>query len=156
MCFRAWLPCLLLFLGAFVARAEDVPSSRYSTVEIDKAKTSIYVGSVTMTMPPFTRGKDGVFASTYTAKVFPFFMYNDKGKILIEVSDESLRKLENGETIQFTGRGLSDKGEEYHVEGRAVPANSTSGKIKVKVAVSKKIELIFNTSYRFPEPKEKK
>lgn len=154
MCFRAWLPCLLLSLGALAARAEEAPPSRYSTVEIEKAKTSIYIGHVTMTMPPFTRGKDGVFASTYTAKVFPYFFYNDKGKILIEVSDENLRKLEKGETIQFTGRGLSDKGEEYHVEGRAVPADSKSGKIKVKVAVTKKIELIFNTTYRFPEPKK--
>jgi hypothetical protein len=154
MCRPCLLAGLLLWLGVGALRAAEAPIERYATVEIDRAKTSIYVGSVTMTMPPFAR-KDGVFHSTYTAKVFPYFFYNDKGKIEIEVSDEDLRKLERGETIQFTGRGLSDKGETYHVEGRAVPANSTSGKIKVKVQVSKKIELIFNTTYRFPEPKDR-
>lgn len=154
MCRPRLFAALAFLLGAIALRAEPVPLERYATVEIDRTKTSIYVGSVTMTMPPFARGKDGIFRSTYTAKVFPYFFYNDKGKIEIEVSDEQLRKLEAGETIEFTGHGFSDKGETYHVDGRAVPGGATSGKIKVKVHVSKKIELIFNTTYKFPEAKK--
>ena len=147
---------LLLFLCtlalAAAVRAEEVPLSRYATVEIDPTKTSIYIGSVTMTMPPFAR-KGTVYSAPYAAKVFPYFFYNEKGTLSIEVTDEALRKPERGETIDFTGKGLSSDGEARRVEGRAVPANATSGKIKVRVFVSKKIELIFNTTYRFPATK---
>jgi hypothetical protein len=133
-------------------RAEERPLSRYATVEIETAKTSIYIGSVTMTMPRLTR-KEGVFSSTYNARVFPYFFSSEKGKLSIALSDDELRRLERGETVQFTGRAENSDGEERKIEGRAVPENATSGKIKVRVFVSKKIELIFNTTYRFPEAK---
>ena len=43
---------------------------------------------------------------------------------------------------------MNDDGEERHIEGRAVPADANTGKIKVRVFVSKRIQLIFNTTYR--------
>jgi hypothetical protein len=148
---RRWLIAWLCALSlATSLHGEEAPLSRYSTVEIAETKTSIYIGSVTMTMPRFTR-KDGAFSSTYNARVFPYFFSSEKGKLSIEISDETLRKLERGETIEFTGKGFNTDGEERRISGRAVPTNSTSGKIKVRVFVSKKIELIFNTTYRFPE-----
>jgi hypothetical protein len=147
---------LLAVLGAFAliapAHAAETPLSRYETVEIEPAKTSIYIGTVTMTLPPFAR-KDGVYYSTYSAKVFPYFFYNEKGKIGIPVSDEMLRRLERGESVDFKASGLNEEGEERRIEGRAVPTDATKGKIKVRIFVSKKIELIFNTTYRFaPKP----
>jgi hypothetical protein len=142
----------LLFLGAFLAgftaRAEDTPLNRYDTVEIATAKTSIYIGSVTMTMPRFTR-KDSVYSSTYNAKVFPYFFSSEKGRLSFTISDETLRKLEHGETVPFSGKAFNTDGEERRIEGRAVPEDATHGKIKVRVFVSKRIELIFNTTYRF-------
>jgi hypothetical protein len=142
---------LLLASGScFPAAAEEAAFNRYANVEIETAKTSIYIGSVTLTMPRFTR-KDGAFSSTYHARVFPYFFSSEKGKLSINVSDDELRRLERGETVQFTGRAVNLEGEERKIEGRAVPANALSGKIKVRVFVSKKIELIFNTTYRFLE-----
>ncbi|MEO7799867.1 MAG: hypothetical protein ABIY47_19305 [Opitutaceae bacterium] len=117
-------------------------------MEIDSAKTSIYVGSVTMTMPRLVR-KDGAFSSTYNARVFPYFFSSEKGTLSINFSDDELRRLERRETVQFTGRAVNTDGEERRIEGRAVPDSATGGKIKVRVFVSKKIELIFNTTYRF-------
>ncbi len=35
------------------------------------------------------------------------------------------------------------------ITGRAVPEDATQGKLKVRVFVSKNIQLIFNTTYRF-------
>src|SRR3954468_5940092 len=146
----AFFATTMLWSG--LLRAEELPLSRYAAVEIETAKTSIYIGSVTMTMPPFTR-KDGAFSSTYNARVFPYFFESEKGKLSITISDDELRRLERGETVQFTGRAENTDGQERRIEGRAVPTNATSGKIKVRVLVSKKIELIFNTTYRFPETK---
>ncbi len=120
----------------------------YSEATVATAKTSIYIGAVTLTMPPFTRESD-VFSSTYTAKVFPLFFYNESGRISITLTDDDLRQLAAGQRVYFKGEAFSSKDEPRRVEGHADPANETSGKIKVRVWVSKNIELIFNTTYRF-------
>ena len=122
--------------------------SRYDRVEIAPTQTSIYLGSVSMTIPSFER-KSGVYESEYTAKVFPFFFYNEQGRLYIDVSDETLLRLARGETIEFTGRGVRDDGLVRHVVGRAICTDSISGKIKVRVFVTRTIQLIFNTTYRF-------
>lgn len=148
--FRALL--LALFASGLLRAEESViPLTRYATVAVETARTSIYIGSVTLAMPVFTR--QGVtYSTTYAAKVFPYFFYNEKGSLSIDVPDEDLRKLERGETIEFKGRAKTTGGEDRHIEGRAQPTDATSGKLKVRVFVSAKIQLIFNTTYRFAPP----
>jgi hypothetical protein len=139
-----------LILGLHT-RAETIerPLEVYQQVDIAPTKTSIYVGSVSMTTPLFQRS--GItFSSTYVAKVFPYFFQSEKGELSIDIPDEDLRRLERGELIHFVGRGKNTDGEERRIEGRAIPTDSRSGKIKVRVFVSKKIQLIFNTTYSFP------
>ena len=128
----------------------DTPplASFYAEATVATAKTSIYIGAVTLTMPPFAREGD-VYRSTYTAKVFPLFFYNESGRISITLSDDDLRQLASGQRVYFKGEAFSSKDEPRRVEGHADPADETSGKIKVRVWVSKNIELIFNTTYRF-------
>lgn len=151
------MPChafailVAIHVVTFGAHAADGPLSRYDRVEVAPAKTSIYVGTVSLTMPAFARAH-GVYASTYVAKVFPVFFYNEKGRLSIELSDESLRKLARGEPVEFKGRAVRDDGAERPVEGKATPTDGTSGKIKVRVFYSKRVELIFNTTYRFTTP----
>ncbi|MBS0663603.1 MAG: hypothetical protein JSR48_10090 [Verrucomicrobia bacterium] len=139
--------CLLLACPAF--GSEDLDLSRYDTVEIPSVDTSIYIGSVTLTIPTLTR-RHHVYSSTYTARVFPYFFYNESGRIAIEVTDDMLRRLAAGQAVEFDGHALSSQGEERRITGRATPSDDRSGKIKVRVHVSKRIELIFNTTYRFP------
>lgn len=122
--------------------------ARYGRVVIAPVKTSIYIGSVTLAAPPFAR-RDGSYSSSYTARVFPYFFYNERGTLSIDVSDEMLGRIERGEAVEFAGRAMSSDGEPRHIEGKATPFDATSGKIKVRVFVSKKIQLIFNTTYRF-------
>ncbi len=55
-----------------------------SQVEIKPTTSSLFVATVTMTMPPFTR-RDAVFSSTYSARVFPYFFWSESGRIWIEV-----------------------------------------------------------------------
>lgn len=145
---RLLLLCLGLAAAAGAARAEDSDLARFDQVRIEPTKTSIYIGSVTMTMPTFARHA-GVYSSTYAAKVFPYFFYNEHGTLAINVSDEMLRRLERGQAVDFEGRGLSSDGEERRIAGKATPGDAMSGKIKVRVFVSKRIQLIFNTTYRF-------
>jgi hypothetical protein len=139
---------LLLGLLALPLRGEELPLNRFQSVNVAPAKTSIYVGVVSMTLSTFNR-KAAAYEATYEAKVFPYFFYNETGSFTVEISDAQLRQLENGATIEFKGRGVSGDGAERAVEGKATPSDTLSGKLKVRVRVSKRVELIFNTTYRF-------
>ncbi|PTX90741.1 hypothetical protein [Opitutus sp. ER46] len=147
--FRAALSLLLLGLLAPLAGAADASVVAFSQVEIAPTKTSIYVGSVSLTMPAFTRA-EGSYTSRYTAHVFPWAFYNEAGVIRVDVSDDQLRQLARGEPIEFTGQARTEDGSERRVAGKATPQDATSGRIKVRVFVSTRIQLIFNTTYRFP------
>jgi hypothetical protein len=141
------LLALGLMLAAGLRAAEPAPG-RFDTVTIPTVKTSIYLGSVTLNAPAFTRqGSD--YSSTYSARVFPFFFASEKGRITVTFTAEDLARLAKGEVVDFKGEGRNEDGEIRHVEGRATPADAASGKIKVRIWVSPRIELIFNTTYRF-------
>lgn len=138
---------LCLSVGAGL-RATEPAAAIYTTVTIPTVKTSIYVGSVTLAAPAFVR-KGSDYTSTYTAKVFPYFWMGEAGKIAVTITDEDLVKLAKGETVDFKGEGRNDDGELRKVEGKATPADAGGGKLKIRIWVSPRIELIFNTTYRF-------
>ena len=142
--------CVALAVAALalVARAGDGSLARYDHVVVDPAKSSIYVGSVTMSFAPATR-KNATYESDYTAKVFPYFFLSEKGKLTLDAPDETLRHLTQGESVDFSGRGVSTDGQARRFEGRATPIDATSGKLKVRAIVSKRISLTFDMSYRF-------
>jgi hypothetical protein len=124
--------------------------ANFMTVTVDPAETSVYVAKIRLAMSPFTRG-GAAYDSDYSVKVFPFFFFNERGRISIEFSDAQLKQLERGESVDIKGRACNSSGAERQITGRAVPAapGNDHGKIKVRVWVSKNIELIFNTAYRF-------
>ncbi len=125
-------------------------SGRYAEVTVQPTETSVYIASVSMTMLPFAR-HNGIYTADYTAKVFPFFFFNEQGTLSIEISDEQLQQLERGAAVNFTGHASNRKGAARHVEGQAVSdaVAGDRGKLKVRVRVSKNIELVFDTTYRF-------
>jgi hypothetical protein len=97
-------------------------------------------------MPPFVR-KGPVYSSTYSAKVFPYFYFNEKGRIWINVPDATLRRIANGEAIDFTGSAIDDAGDKRRVEGHATPTGRSRGEITVRVFVTKRIALNYQTTY---------
>jgi hypothetical protein len=147
MVFRSAVVAVLA-LAMHCARGSEQPISRYDRVTIAPAKTSAYLASIAIAMSTFTR-MNGTYEAKYTAKVVPFFFYNDTGRLFINLSDDQLRRLERNETVEFTGRAITEDGAERRVEGKATPVDAMSGKVKVRVFYSKRIELIFNTTYRF-------
>ncbi len=144
-----FLPLLALGLMAATGLSAAEPAAAtYEAVTIPTVKTSIYIGSVTLSAPAFAR-TGNVYASTYTAKVFPFFFGSEKGRISITITDDDLAKLAKGEVVEFKGEGWNEDGELRRVEGKATPDDAASGKLKVRILVSHRIELIFNTTYQF-------
>lgn len=138
-----------LLLASFPGYSAGEAIGAFSCVDVAPTKTSIYVGTVSMTMPRFQRIGTH-YETTYAAKVFPYFFSSEKGQLQVEISDEQLQRLARGEPIEFSGLAVRTDGAERRVEGKATPADPVSGKLKVRVYVSKRIELIFNTTYRFP------
>jgi hypothetical protein len=146
--FHVFLKATALAAVALGAPTE-APLGQFDRIDVAPVKTSIYVGSVSLSVPTMVRSSGG-YEARYTAKVFPYFFSNEAGQLRVDFADDALRKLERGETVEFTGRAVNEDGEERRVEGKATPADATSGKLKVRVRVTKKVELIFNTTYRFP------
>jgi hypothetical protein len=149
MCLRCTQPLLWLALllgSAFAVRA----ATPYDKVVVTVSSTSIYVGKVTLIVMPLTR-KDGVYSGDYLAKVFPYWFMSEHGTFRMKVSDEELARVAKGETVDFTGEAENSNREARKVTGRAMPDDAIRGKIKVRIFVTEKIELIFNTTYRFAE-----
>ena len=115
-------------------------------------KTSIYVGSVTLTTGVFER-QGSTLGTTYAAKVFPWFFWGETGKIMITLTDTDLANLAKGEKAEFTGEAFNHKNKPRQVTGRAEPADATSGKFKVRI-MADGVELIFNGTYQFAGVKE--
>ncbi len=141
---RLLLLCLLLALP-ITTRA--VAPAFWDRVSIEEMKTSIYVGHVTLTTAVFER-TGSTLASTYEAKVFPWFFWGETGRITITLTDAELASLARGETTDFTGDARNHKDKPRRVTGRAYPADATTGRIKVRIHVDD-VELIFNGNYRF-------
>lgn len=127
--------------------AAEPPLDRFAIVEVEPVKTSVYVGSVRLTAERFARHGQ-IYSAGYTAKVSPYFFYNEDGRLDVAVSDSALRTLDAGSPIDFKGTATRADGRQRLVECRAIPADSTSGKLKVRIVVNHYITLIFNTTYR--------
>jgi hypothetical protein len=143
----SWPPFLLLLSLAVLADVSGTARPPPATATIEPVTTSIPLGRVTLTCPPFSRDTPH-YRSTYTARVFPYFFLSEHGEIAIEVSDADLERLAAGERVVFTGEAFNHHGDHRHVEGHAAPHDAWSGEIKVRIFVTRRIQLIFNTTYR--------
>jgi hypothetical protein len=153
MRFRILFPAVFLLAAACPAEAQKViqPAPVYTRAEITPAKTSIYLGSVTLAVPTLTRN-GAEFVSTYAATVFPFFFFNEAGKFHILLPDADLARLTSGQPVDFVGQALRDDGSGRLVEGRAVPRGPDGGDVKFRVYYTRHIVLVFNTTYRLMGP----
>ena len=148
MILRPLWSALALLVLAVAGRAGEDELSRYEHVVVDPAKSSIYVGSVTMSLSPATR-QNAAYECTYTAKIFPYFFMSETGRLHLDAPDETLGRLARGESVAFNGYGVSADGQKRRFEGQATPTDAASGRLKVRCFVSKRISLAFDMRYRF-------
>jgi hypothetical protein len=137
-------------LAASGARgASDASLARYAEVDVATVRTFVYLASITLTVAPFLRQGE-TFEAAYSAKIFPYFFYDEKGKLRITVSDETLRQLAAGNPFDFTGVAVRDDGRERPVDGHVTPIDPGTGRIRVRLIYSRHIVLAFTTTYRLP------
>jgi len=141
--------CLTLMLTAVAPlRAQPVAiATGWDRIAIAPMKTSIYVGSVTLTPGVLVRS-GSTLSSTYEAKVRPWFFWGETGQLTITLTDAAQASMARGERAEFTGGATNHKNKPRTVTGYAQPADASSGKIKVRI-MADGIELIFNGTYRF-------
>jgi hypothetical protein len=142
---------LLFIFAPLLAAADDPALSRFSVVSTDPVSTFIYVGTVNLAATTFLRA-GSEYQAHYTAKVFPFFFSSESGTMAVTVTEAALRRLAAGELIAFSGTATRTDGAIRPVEGTAAPTSPTGGRLKVKIHVTKKITLVFDTSYHLPVP----
>lgn len=143
-------PLLALALAATTVLGAGDDLARFGQVAVKPASAFIYIASVTMTIPPFVR-HNSVYSSTYTARVFPYF-YSERGRIWIEVPDDALRRIADGQPIDFTGRAVNESGDVRRVEGHAIPTGRMLGSIRVRVFVTRRLALNYDTTYELLGP----
>jgi hypothetical protein len=141
---------LLCLAGAAPARGGD-DLAKFEQVVIRPSSASFYIASVTIAFQPFVRHRFG-YSSSYAARVFPYFFLGERGRIWITVPDEALARVNRGEPVDFTGRAVNDSGDERKVDGTATPTGPREGRIRVRIFISKRIILTYNTTYELQGP----
>ena len=148
MMFRPILYSLLVLAAVTRLGADTTQrSGDWDSVTVATVKTSIYVGSVTLTTGEFVRHGDN-YTTTYEAKVWPWFFWSEHGSIAISMPEAGLLRLAKGERVEFTGEARNQKNKPRRVTGYAEQTNPASGRIKVRIDVDD-TQLIFNSTYRF-------
>jgi hypothetical protein len=140
---------MVALLAASAARADDASLAPYSSVDVAPVSTWAYVANVTLAVGRFVRHGD-TFTSTYSARVFPYFFYNEQGSLKIKVPDAVLREFAAGRPFDFAGSAVRSDGKERPVDGRVAPIDASSGRIRVRLFYTRRLVLVFTTTYRLP------
>ena len=148
---RPFLLACLLLTALAPLQAAGSGLDRYAVVAIAPVTTSLYIASVSLSVPEFVRHGQ-TYESTYTAKIFPYFFWNEGGRIRIDVTDETLRRFARGESFSFSGHAIRDDGTTRRVTGFIAPDNPSSGRVTVRVFVTRHHALAFETTYRLAGP----
>ena len=101
--------------------APTTSSARFDKVDIRPTTASLFIATVTMTMPPFVR-HDAVFSSTYSARVFPYFFWSESGRIWIEVPRrEAAPGRQRARPSTSRAAGVNESGDERKDRGARDP-----------------------------------
>src|ERR1700731_1941135 len=122
---------------------------------IDPSSTSVALrGKASLIVSPLTH-RDGNYVGDYQLKVRPYYFKTEKGSLLLAASDDSVRKLQAGTAINFTGKAVTYKDGRTHVVlGRAKPLSGDRGSVTFSI-ITDDVKLVFNTSYHFEtKPKQ--
>jgi hypothetical protein len=147
---------VFLILGATSVIHAERPNSTAGTSNavrrklfIGPSSTSVALrGKASLIVSPLTH-RDGNYVGDYQLKVRPYFFKSEKGSLLLAASDDSVRKLQAGTPINFTGNAVTHKdGRTHIVLGRATPSSGDRGSVTFSI-ITDEAKIVFNTSYHF-------
>ena len=144
---------VLLAAGWSAARAAELstnsaPANRI--LMIDSSSMPVAAGKATLTIGALQR-TNGVYSGDYRIKVFPYFLKNEKGRLAIVVSDESLAEANQGKVVTITGTATTSGkgGRPRHIDATATPADINRGTLKLRFTTAGNRKMIFEPAYHF-------
>jgi hypothetical protein len=147
---------LLTFLAAGLGAVPAAPPGIHSAspdrmLVLDCSVMPLTLGKATLTLGALGR-TNGVYAGDYRIRVSPYFLKNEKGRLAIVVSDESLAKVNAGQVTTFAGTATTNGkgGRVRPVTATATPADSNGGKLKVSFMAGNQ-QMLFEPAYHFVE-----
>ncbi len=145
---------LLVLLAASWTRALAQPiSTNPAPTErillIDHSSMGVTAGKATLTIGPLER-TNGVYTGEYKFSVFPWVQNNEKGKLAIHVSDESLAAASQGKVVTNNGTATTPDhgGACRSVVAIATPIDKDHGTLKLFFTAGTH-EMIFTPAYHF-------
>ena len=147
-----WMILLTAFVVTIHAESSKPTAETSAAVTrklfIDPSSASVALGKARLIVSPLTH-RDGNYVGDYQLKVRPYFFKSEKGTLLLVASDDSVRKLQAGTAIDFTGKAVTRKDGKTHVVfGKATPASGDRGSVTFSI-ITENGKMIFNTSYHF-------
>ena len=144
----------LVAAGWCDTHAAPGPTNSVSTnriLMIDPSFTPVAAGKATLTIGALQRA-DGVYSGDYKIRVSPYFWKNEKGRLAIVVSDETLAKINQGKAATIIGTATTSGkgGMSRHIDATATPANIDRGTLKLWFASGDRI-MIFEPAYHLSE-----
>jgi hypothetical protein len=111
----------------------------------------VAAGQATLTIGPLRRA-DGVYSGDYRIKVSPYFFKNEKGRLAIIVSDESLAGIAQGKAAAIIGTATTSGkgGASRPIAATATPADINRGTLKLWFTAGDR-KMIFEPAYHFAE-----
>jgi hypothetical protein len=151
------LPLKLLALFAVGwANAHGAPGPTNSAVTdrvlvIEPSFMPISGGKATLTIGALRR-TNGVYCGDYKMKVSPYFFKNEKGRLAIIVSDESLAKIDRGTAAAIIGTATTGGrgGSSRHIDATAMPADINHGRLNLWFMAGDR-KMVFEPAYHFAE-----
>ena len=145
---------LLALLAAGWCGARAVPVSTHFAptnriLMIDSSSMPIAAGKATLIIGALQRA-DGVYTGDYKLKVFPYFLKNEKGRLAIVVSDESLATIGRGKVAAIIGTATTagKSGTSRHIDATATPADTNHGSLKLWFIAGDR-KMTFEPAYHF-------
>ena len=116
---------------------------------IDPSSTPVRLGKATLIVGPL-KHRDGNYVGDYQLKVRPYFFKSETGSLVLSASEDSVRRLQSGRAIDFTGKALTrEDGTTHVVLGRATPLSGDRGTVTFSIVTEKNAKIVFKTSYHF-------
>jgi len=150
------IPVLLALLaaglgGAHAARGSTNLAAPNRILMVDSSSMPVAGGQATLTIGPLVRA-GGVYSGDYKVSVAPYFFKNEKGRLAIVVSDESLAGMVMGKTEAIIGTATTSGkgGETRHIDATATPLDINHGTLKLWFAAGER-KMIFEPAYHFAE-----
>jgi len=143
---------LLALLATVWSGAHAAPAATNRVLIIAPSSMPVAAGQATLIIGTLQRTGD-IYGGDYQMKVSPYFFKNEKGRLAIVVSDQSLAKLGQGKVVAIIGTATTSgkAGKTRHIDATATPAGLDRGKLKLWF-MSGDRKMIFEPTYHFAEP----